>query len=346
MQTKIGDFRIINKISKIKISDDLLFIESDSIMTGTNDEEDFLSVYQVISAFIVNVFNDRVKEAYTKLLIYFINENNEIYEDLAENGFLFSLKEYMKNIYDGDSKYPDKSTDEIIKELYFKANRWNTLKIYKIPFQSWVNMRWTEEEINFLKENYYSVSNAEISEKLNKSVLQIYRKAYEHNLKKDKIFQQIQGHKIGKLSKTKFRKGHVPANKGIKASEKVLEVLRPTMFKKGHIPANTKYDYYISLRHHRRDGLYLVIRVLGKWQYLHRYIWEKINWPIPKGFNVIFADKNKTNFRPENLKLVINAELMKINSTYKYPPELQKLIRINNKLKKEIYQQLKTINND
>jgi hypothetical protein len=46
----------------------------------------------------------------------------------------------------------------------------------------------------------------------------------------------------------------------------------------------------------------------GTWRQKHLIIWEAANGPIPKGYLVIFADRNKTNFDIENLLLVSKRE--------------------------------------
>lgn len=48
----------------------------------------------------------------------------------------------------------------------------------------------------------------------------------------------------------------------------------------------------------------------GKWELLHRLLWEEANGPIPAGHKVTFLDGNKENVSLENLVLVTNAEQM------------------------------------
>ena len=48
----------------------------------------------------------------------------------------------------------------------------------------------------------------------------------------------------------------------------------------------------------------------GKWELLHRLIWEEENGPVPDGCKVTFLDGNKENVSPDNLVLVTNAEQM------------------------------------
>lgn len=48
----------------------------------------------------------------------------------------------------------------------------------------------------------------------------------------------------------------------------------------------------------------------NKWEYKHRYIWEKEHGKIPKGYSVIFLDQNKNNFDLDNLKLIKRKDKM------------------------------------
>jgi hypothetical protein len=49
------------------------------------------------------------------------------------------------------------------------------------------------------------------------------------------------------------------------------------------------------------------------WKVKKTIIWEAANGPIPKGYVVIFADRNKSNFDLDNLLLVSRKELMIMN---------------------------------
>ena len=145
----------------------------------------------------------------------------------------------------------------------------------------------------------------------------------------------IQGHTRG--INTRFKKGHVPANKSKKMTPELRKKVQYTFFKKGNLPGNTLHDGAITIRKDKRGIPNKFIRIsLGKWQYLSNYNWEKANGPKPKGYNVVFKDKDTLNCDIENLELISNAELMQRNTIIQYPEELQQLIRIKSKLNKEI----------
>ena len=61
------------------------------------------------------------------------------------------------------------------------------------------------------------------------------------------------------------------------------------------------------------DG-YIKIKISeDKWMHKHHYVWQQHYGEIPKGYNIIFLDKNKKNFDINNLAAVSRKELLFIN---------------------------------
>ena len=84
-----------------------------------------------------------------------------------------------------------------------------------------------------------------------------------------------------------------------------------TSFKKGNIPPNYKP---VGSERVTRDGYTEVkIKDPNKWELKHRHIYKKHYGEIPSGYNVIFADKNISNFDIDNLILVSKAEMLMLN---------------------------------
>ena len=54
----------------------------------------------------------------------------------------------------------------------------------------------------------------------------------------------------------------------------------------------------------------------NEWKMLHAYIWEHKHGKIPKGYCVIFKDKNTLNMSLDNLMLVSRNELVRLNQKY------------------------------
>lgn len=199
--------------------------------------------------------------------------------------------------------------------------------------------RWTDNEIRILRKFYPDNYTSYVAKMLGKSESQVYNKAYWLGLKKSDAFnekelRQRQGQLLKKMGeKSRFPKGHVPANKGKPMPAKVYEKAKATMFKKGQLPHNVRYDGHerISV-----DG-YVEIRVdVGKYVLKHRLVWEQANGPIPKGMALVFKDGNKQHIELSNLELVTRAELLKRNSICRFPPELRSAIHQVHKLKRII----------
>ena len=112
-----------------------------------------------------------------------------------------------------------------------------------------------------------------------------------------------------------FKKGHVPANKGKKWNDYMAkeqqEKARKTCFKKGHRPKQHKE---VGSERITIDG-YLEVKVAepNKWALKHRLVYEEAYGKIPKGMNLIFADGNKLNLELDNLLLVTDNELLRMN---------------------------------
>lgn len=198
------------------------------------------------------------------------------------------------------------------------------------------------KERALIEELYPSTPTAQIAEMLNCNLMSIYHYANYRKISKTEEF--LSSDASGRISKTndigkntRFVKGKVSSNKGKKMPAEVYEKAKATMFKKGNKPHNTKFDGYLSVRKYNDGKSYIYIRVAeGKFELLHRFMWEQINGKIPEGYKVVFKDGNQANVCIENLELVSNSDLMLRNSIQNYPDDIKFTIRALTKLKKTI----------
>lgn len=168
--------------------------------------------------------------------------------------------------------------------------------------------KYTEEEKQFIYDNYKGRSTKELTtlfnEKFGTNITDRKIRYYKHN-----------NHLNSGLS-GQFQKGHETFNKGKKWDDympkKSQEKSRKTTFKKGNIPQNHKP---IGSERINVYG-YSEIKVADstRWKLKHRYIYEQNFGPIPKGYDVVFADRNKQNFDLDNLILVSKAEKLFMNN--------------------------------
>ena len=161
-------------------------------------------------------------------------------------------------------------------------------------------VRWTDEEKEYLSkitpEHHY------------KEIVDLMNEKFERTFTIEMIKGAIGRYKLNTGFNGRFKKGNIPHNKGLSMCYPGCE---RTWFKKGNLPLNHKK---VGSERVDRDG-YTLIKVAepNQWKLKHRVIWEQVNGPIPKGYSLIFADKDKTNMSLDNLILVSRKELMVIN---------------------------------
>ena len=205
---------------------------------------------------------------------------------------------------------------------------------------------WTEREIEVLREIYPNLKGEVVAERLGISLKRVYNKAKQLELKKSQEFfaspasARTNGRQgIG----TRFPKGHVPANKGIKRPEGWAPGrMAETQFTPG-VRRGIAVDLYkpIGTERMSKDG-YLERKVNDgmplqkRWRAVHLVVWEEANGPLPKGFAVCFKNRDRKDIRLENLELVSRADLARRNSLHNLPPELKKTIRALGSLKRRI----------
>lgn len=175
---------------------------------------------------------------------------------------------------------------------------------------------WTKEEKEMLIELYPNNSTEKLIKIFKRSRESIYGQAYKLKIYKTEEFLKTEmsgriksGKQLSGAKKFYFLKGHQPWNKGKKG---LCIGGVHTQFKKGNLPPNTLYDGAIVIRKKRirkKNGkvvpAYKWVRISkAKWEMLHVYNWEKLNGPVPKGFILVFKDKDTMNCEPDNLDLI------------------------------------------
>lgn len=170
-------------------------------------------------------------------------------------------------------------------------------------------IKWTDEVIQFMIENYQGKDNIQLAELLNKKFNLDTNADRVSNIKANLLRRKGIDLRTG-INNGGYSKGHIPANKGTKGLTKANR----TSFKKGNIPPNYRA---IGSERITQDG-YIMIKVrdgcLNKnWELKHRWLYEKEFGKIPEGYNLIFLDGNKQNVVLSNLKLVSKSEDLIMN---------------------------------
>ena len=84
--------------------------------------------------------------------------------------------------------------------------------------------------------------------------------------------------------------------------------------KKGRFIRDANKDYYENYGIWYDPFGYPSIFVSGKNIQLHRYVWEKYNGEIPKGYYIHHIDGNKSNYNIENLSMETPSDHLKIHA--------------------------------
>jgi len=191
--------------------------------------------------------------------------------------------------------------------------------------------QWTKKETEEFIQLYPTTMAKDLAKRFNCSITQIYHKQQNTGVNKSTDFlhdyykANFKGHPA-----TQFKKGMTSWNKGTKG----LQIGgKETQFKKGQTPHNTKPIGFRSYR----DG-YLVEKTANGFKMVHVLMWESINGLVPKGFFVVFKDRNKANITLENLELIDRHEHMRRNTVHNLPEELREVLHIKKSITRKINQ--------
>lgn len=212
--------------------------------------------------------------------------------------------------------------------------------------------RWTADEDAQLRAQYADEPTAVISAALGRPASSVYQRAYALGLRKSQAFldSPAAGRTNGRQGMgTRFPKGHVPANKGLRRPGWGPGRMKATQFKRGErrgvaarnwrpvgtILTDTEGYHRIKV-HEARSGEAYGFGNVRVWPLLQRHVWEQAHGPIPKGYNVCFKDGDKSNCALDNLELVSRADMMKRNTVHNYPKPLASAIQLLGALRRQI----------
>lgn len=162
--------------------------------------------------------------------------------------------------------------------------------------------KYTMEQIEYLREIAPGRGTDEIARMFNERWGTNYTRQQIQSIKKN--------YKIVSSWDARFKKGHVPVNKGTTGMFNVGGNIGS--FSRGHRPDNW---CPIGTETESKDG-YVYVKIADKykgkkkdnWKAKHILIYEKAHGPIPEGYKCAFLDGNRRNYDLDNLILVSKAE--------------------------------------
>ena len=159
--------------------------------------------------------------------------------------------------------------------------------------------RWSEEEKEHLKKIAPNTPIEQIQRLMTKKF------NYEYTYRQITAVMRRFNVKNG-LTTHLFEKGSTPWNKGTKG--KTIPWNKGKKMGPSYNRSEVGTEYV-----DKRGYLHVKIENPDKWKLKHHIIYENHYGPIEKGYNVIFADKDKRNFSIDNLIKVKISELMIMN---------------------------------
>ena len=193
-------------------------------------------------------------------------------------------------------------------------------------------MRWTEEELQYLREHYPDGNTAEIAEHLGRTTTAVSSAAFAYGIKKSAEFKERQMRDMISSPQSiahRYAKGHKSSFKGEKWYELMPEEARKkclrTAFKDGNIPHNA----YAAGTEIVRDGrVYIKVSGIRTLQLKHRYVWEQHHGKIPEGHIIKFKDGDFMNCDIDNLYIMSRADACVKMTSEQTPEQIKRKMSI------------------
>ena len=174
--------------------------------------------------------------------------------------------------------------------------------------------KYTPEQRQFFIDFVPGHSHKEIAEEFNRR--------FNDDIPVRTVKSYISNNKLNTGRTGRYEKGHVPWSKGRELSPERYARAAATMFKKGQSPPNKakigdesidKYGYtWVKVS----DFPYEPGNPRKNWKLKQRLIWEQAHGPIPEGMRIIFLDGDKTNLVLDNLAMVPQKVLSRLNQNH------------------------------
>lgn len=218
--------------------------------------------------------------------------------------------------------------------------------------------RWTPAEDAIIRQRVPNEPTYTVAAAIGRSVSSTYQRARTLGVEKSAAYlaSPAAGRTNGRQGiGTRFVKGSVPANKGLRgrkgwapgrmAEGQFKPGCRQGIAAKnwrpiGTILTDTEGYQRIKVREAEKGEAYGFgnVRV---WPLLQRHVWEQAHGPIPRGHSIVFRDRNRANCALDNLELVSRADLMRRNSVHNLPKPIAQAYQLIGALNRQIRRRTK-----
>lgn len=217
---------------------------------------------------------------------------------------------------------------------------------------------WTAEEDAILRARVPNEKTAHVAASLGRTVSSTYQRVRVLGIQKtaEYLASPAAGRTNGRQGMgTRFEKGHVPANKGVKRGRGWA----PGRMAEGQFKAGCRQG--VAARNWRPVGTILTdtegyqrIKVreatageaygfgnVRVWPLLQRHVWEQHHGPIPPKHSIVFKDGNRKNCAIENLECVSRADLMRRNTVHNLPKPIAQAYQLIGAINRQIRKRAK-----
>lgn len=206
---------------------------------------------------------------------------------------------------------------------------------------------WTLAEDAVLRAAYPDLPTATLAGALARSLSSTYQRAYDLGLHKSPDY--LASPAACRLRRgtnpgigTRFEKGHVPANKGLRRPGWAPGRMASTQFRKGERrgvavrlwkPIGTER---VSKDGYRQRKVNNDLPLQRRWKFVHLILWEAAHGAVPHGHAVRFKNGDRRDLRLDNLELVSRRDLMRRNTVHNYPKPVAEAIQLLGALNRKI----------
>jgi hypothetical protein len=179
-----------------------------------------------------------------------------------------------------------------------------------------------------------------VARELRRTVESVYARADKLGLKKSAAYLSSphacrlrRGDNVG--ARFRYRKGHVPANKGLRRPGWGPGRMKEHQFREG-MRSGRAASLYMPIGSTRLIDGYVYQKISDipnvpytvNWKPQHHLLWAAAHGPVPPGHALAFKNGDRTDVRLDNLECIPRRELMLRNTVHNYPKPLAETIQL------------------